>query len=63
MCRSLLDEFCREERLTCFDLLPEFVRRQPHRFYLEDDDHWNPDGQALAFTAVRDKLESLGWAR
>jgi hypothetical protein len=58
--QRLMREFCEEERIVCIDLLPAFRRQQPRRFYLEDDDHWNSDGQMLAFTVVREQIESLG---
>jgi hypothetical protein len=59
--QRLLRSFCRDERIECVDLLPEFRRQQPRELYLENDDHWNPDGQMLAFTVVRDRIELLGW--
>jgi lysophospholipase L1-like esterase len=59
--QRLLGAFCEDERIHCIDLLPEFRRRQPRRFYLDNDDHWNGEGQALAFTVVRGELERLGW--
>jgi hypothetical protein len=59
--QRLLREFCEEERLSCVDLLGAFRSRQPRQFYLDNDDHWNPDGQELAYSVVREKLESLGW--
>jgi hypothetical protein len=59
--QRLLRAVCRDERIACVDLLPEFRRQQPREFYLENDDHWNPEGQMLAFTVVRERLASLGW--
>jgi len=61
--QRLLNVFCQEEAIVCYDLLPEFRRHQPKEFYRDDDDHLNQAGQTLAFSLVRDKLESLGWLR
>lgn len=59
--QRLLREFCEAERITCVDLLETFRSRQPRELYLDNDDHWNGDGQRLAFSVVREKLDSLGW--
>lgn len=47
--------------MTCVNVLPEPVRRQPRQPHLENDAHWHADDQAPAFTVVRGKLEPLGW--
>jgi hypothetical protein len=48
--QKLLLSFCKEERLKCYDLLPEFRKRGRYEkwLYLSNDDHWNSDGNLLA---------------
>lgn len=53
-------ELCRELRVECVDLLPEFRRRSGESLYIERDSHWNAEGNRLAFTVLRDALVARG---
>jgi hypothetical protein len=59
--QRLLSEMCRQERIACLDLLLSFRDRRSEELYVANDDHWNSQGQALAFATVRQSLQSLGW--
>ena len=58
--QELMTEFCSENGVECFDLLPLFREHQYQRFYLENDDHWNEQGNAFAFRLIKERLEGLG---
>jgi hypothetical protein len=55
--QDLMKEFCGQEQILCFDLLPGFKARATEEFYLDLDDHWNGAGYTLAFELVRNELE------
>lgn len=59
--QDLLGEFCRQRRLRCHDLLPAFRRHRDRELYREDDDHWNLDGNRLAFELIRTEIERGGY--
>jgi hypothetical protein len=46
------------ESVPCIDLLPSFRSSQPHEYYLTNDDHWNGDGNQLAYRVLRENLEA-----
>ena len=57
--QELMAEFSRENGVECFDLLPRFRENRDRRFYLENDDHWNEQGNAFAFELIKEYLEGL----
>jgi hypothetical protein len=57
--QKLLARFCAEERLDLIDLLPAFRAAQPRELYLDNDDHWNTDGNRLATEVIVRALEEL----
>lgn len=58
--QEMMAEFARENGIECFDLLPGFREHRDQRFYLENDDHWNEQGNAFAFRLIKEYLEGLG---
>ncbi len=45
--------FCRKNQLECVDLLPEFRRHANEPLWIENDDHWNTDGNNLAYSVMK----------
>lgn len=54
--------FCGENQLRCFDLLPALRRAGSRELYLEQDTHWNAEGNRLAFEAIARQLDSNPWS-
>jgi predicted DCC family thiol-disulfide oxidoreductase YuxK len=60
--QDLLNKLCQDEGWDCLDLLPVFRREGQNRgLYLLDDDHWDPDGNALAFREMASVIDRRGW--
>lgn len=62
--QTLLIRWCRENRVSCFDLLPAFKKHpEPSSLYLKNDLHWSATGHALAaevvFPVVKNQLLDL----
>ena len=57
--QDLFKSFCQDEGVSCNDLLPEFRLRRAQEFYLTNDNHFNYDGETLAFELISRKLEEL----
>ena len=49
-------EFCTEHALRCFDLLPALRASRERELYLDQDTHWNAEGNRVAFEALRGRL-------
>jgi hypothetical protein len=53
-----LKEFCSAHGLRCFDVLPALRAARDRELYLEQDTHWNAEGNRIAFEEIRRNLES-----
>ena len=51
--------FCDAHGLQCFDLLPALRAANARELYLDQDTHWNAEGNRIAFEAVRSYLARL----
>jgi hypothetical protein len=53
-----LFEFCVANGLRCYDVLPALRQAGDRELYLEQDTHWNAEGNRIAFEEIRRNLES-----
>ena len=51
-------EFCTANALTCYDVLPALRAARDRELYLQQDTHWNAEGNRIAFEEMRRNLES-----
>jgi hypothetical protein len=56
--QDLFAAFCRQNSLSCNDLLPGFRRSRQASLYRENDDHWDDAGEDLAFRLIAAGLET-----
>jgi hypothetical protein len=57
--QAAMRRFCAGHGLQCFDLLPTLRAARARELYLDQDTHWNAEGNRLAFEQVRSHLDSL----
>jgi hypothetical protein len=57
--QDAMRRFCADHGLRCFDLLPAMRAARARELYLEQDTHWNAEGNRLAFEEVRSHLGPL----
>lgn len=59
--QDLLNSLCKAEQWDCLDLLPAFRREgRDHTLYLVNDDHWDADGNALAYREMVAEIDRRG---
>jgi len=58
--RLRLLDFCKEQKLTCFDLLPELQAHADEQLYYPNDQHLNVAGNQVAAGAIGDFLKAQG---
>jgi hypothetical protein len=51
---------CERTQVTCNDLLPAFRADRQRERYLPGDEHWNGEGNALAFSSVSAAIDGAG---
>ena len=57
--QAAMRRFCGAHGLRCVDLLPALRNARARELYLEQDTHWNAEGNRLAFEEVRRHLAAL----
>jgi len=56
--QETIASWCERESVLCLDLLPAFRSAQPHEYYLTNDDHWNDDGNRLAYQVLSERTKA-----
>lgn len=57
--QAAMRRFCAAHDLKCLDLLPALRAARARELYLDQDTHWNAEGNRLAFEEVRRHLAAL----